>query len=75
MKNETLDGIIKTVGFFIICLITALIGANAPGWLFLFCPVAAGVFAWFVSDKNKAWTGFAAGLGLLFALLINLFGV
>lgn len=74
-KKEIAEGLPRVLAFFGICAITALIGSSAPGWLFLFMPVSIGGFAYWVSNKGTRYAAYGAGLGLVFALLINLFGV
>ena len=74
-NKEVIEGVSRVGVFFLICLVTALIGSSAPGWLFLFMPVAVGGFAFWISDFGGKYAAFGAGIGLLAATLWNFFGV
>ena len=75
-KPEILAGLRNVGIFLVICLVIALIGSsNHPLWLLLVCPVLVGGFAYFVGNKNKNYGIFGFALGLLAAILWNVFGI
>jgi len=61
---EVIEGVTRVGVFLLICLVTALIGGSAPGWLFLFMPVALGGFAYWISGKGGKYGAFGYTLHL-----------
>ena len=75
-NKEVIEGLSRVGVFFLLCLLTALIGGSSqPGWLFLFLPVSVGVFAFWVSNKGGKYAVFGVGLGLVAAALWYFFGI
>ena len=72
---EIKTGLINVGIFAVIALVIALVGSSKPGWLLIVCPVLIGGFAYFAGNKNKNYGIFGFALGLLAAILWNVFGI